>query len=179
MPAKRKIDGQEFINDIRAGMSDTELMEKYALSSRMLESLFRRLLNAKLVNPAEIYERSPYEETTIDVASISYSLEGYTMSTTTIYDVTEPQVLGTVTELVDDTIRTRGIEAGFSETKTFIIYSGKAAKIEPVFLKAKCRWCREEDVSGTVEAEFEITHIDDEHARELKKLKRAFARKSV
>lgn len=44
MTEKRKINGQAFINDIRSGMSDTELMLKYKLSSRMLQSLFRTLL---------------------------------------------------------------------------------------------------------------------------------------
>jgi hypothetical protein len=179
MTERRKINGQAFINDIRSGMSDTELMLKYKLSSRMLQSLFRTLLNTKAITPAEIYERIPFEETTIDVSTLSFSLEGYTMQTTSIYDVTQPERIGRVTALNEKEFRTEGIEAGFAETKTFILLSGKAAKIEPIFLRAKCRWCHKDEATGTHGAMFEITSIAPEHERELRKLARAFARKGV
>ncbi|MFH1116357.1 MAG: hypothetical protein V1792_20785 [Pseudomonadota bacterium] len=176
MPPKRKINGQAFINDIRAGMSDTELMLKYKLSSRMLQSLFRTLLNTKAITPAEIYERTPFEDTTIDVNTLSYSFEGYTIQTTSIYDVTQPEKIGHVTSITERELRTEGIAADFAETKTFILLSGKAAKINPIFLRAKCRWCRRDEVTGDDVAMFEIVSIGQEHAKELKKLIRAFSR---
>lgn len=177
MRAKRKINGQAFINDIRAGMTDTELMLKYKLSSRMLQSLFRTLLNTKAITPAEVYERTPFEETTIDVATLSYSLEGYTMQTTSVYDVTQPEKIGHVVSLNEKELRTEGLEAGFAETKTFILLSGKAAKIEPIFLKAKCLWCKKDEATGSYGAMFEIVSIAPEHRKELRKLIRAFARR--
>jgi hypothetical protein len=173
---KRKINGQAFINDIRAGMTDTELMLQYNLSSRMLQSLFRTLLNTKAITPAEIYERSPFEDTTIDVNTLSYSLEGYTIQTTSIYDVTQPEKIGHVTTLSERELRTEGITADFAQTKTFVLLSGKAAKIDPIFLKAKCRWCQKDEVTGDDVALFEIVHISQEHSRELRKLVRAFSR---
>ena len=127
MTGRRKINGQAFINDIRSGMNDTELMLKYHLSSRMLQSLFRTLLNTKAITPAEIYERTPFEETTIDVSTLSLSLEGYTIQTTSIYDVTQPEKIGRVTALNEKEFRTEGIEAGFAQTKAFILLPGKAA----------------------------------------------------
>jgi len=177
MTTKRKINGQAFINDIRSGMTDTELMLKYNLSSRMLQSIFRTLLNTKAITPAEIYERTPFEEPTIDVSTLSYSLEGYTMQTTSIYDVTQPEKIGRVTAVTEKELRTEGLEAGFAESKTFVLLSGKAAKIEPIFLKAKCRWCQKDEVSGDDVAMFEIVSIAPEHMKELRKLVRAFARR--
>jgi len=177
MAEKRKINAHDFIHDIKSGMTDTDLMIKYNLSSRMLQNLFRKLLNAKAISPADIYERSPFEETTIDVATISYSLEGYTVATTSIYDVTQPEIVGSVTNCSEKELRVEGIEAGFAELKNFIITSGKAAKIEPIFLKAKCRWCRLEEFSGEHVALFEIVSIWPEHLKELRKLIRAFARR--
>lgn len=176
MTERRKINGQAFINDIRSGMSDTELMLKYNLSSRMLQSLFRTLLNTKAITPAEIYERTPFEETTIDVSTLSLSLEGYTMQTTSIYEVTRPEKIGRVTALDEKEFKTEGIEAGFAQTSAFVLLPGKAAKIEPIFLKAKCRWCQKDEATGEHAGVFEITSIGPEHTKELRKLVRAFAR---
>jgi hypothetical protein len=74
-------------------------------------------------------------------------------------------------------LRTEGIEAGFAETRTFILLSGKAAKIEPIFLRAKCRWCQKDEATGDYAARFEIVSMTPEHMKELRKLIRAFARK--
>jgi hypothetical protein len=47
---KPKIGAREAANDIRSGMTDAELMEKYHLTAKGLESLFRKLVEAKLLD---------------------------------------------------------------------------------------------------------------------------------
>ncbi len=173
MLPKRRISSRDFVNDIRTGMSDTELMQKYQLSSRGLQSIFAKLLEAKAVDPSEIYERSSFGDSTVDVEIIHQSLLGYAAMTASIYETRNPSVMGSIRDLTEKRLEVRGIEAGFGETKTFIILTDKATKMEPILIKAKCRWCKKEESTGQYLAGFEITHIAEEEQRELRKLLRA------
>ena len=46
---KREIKAKDFVNDIRSGMSDSQIRGKYNLSAQGLESAFKKLLEAKAV----------------------------------------------------------------------------------------------------------------------------------
>ncbi|MBM4328264.1 MAG: hypothetical protein FJ118_14010 [Deltaproteobacteria bacterium] len=52
-----KIKSREVVKDIRAGLDNDELKEKYQLSSRQLQSLFRKIIDAKLMSPLELASR--------------------------------------------------------------------------------------------------------------------------
>jgi|GEM_PF-1587401 len=56
---KRKLSAKEVLEDIRSGISDHELMKKYDLSLKGLQSLFKKLQDCGLVTEAELYQRSP------------------------------------------------------------------------------------------------------------------------
>jgi uncharacterized protein (DUF433 family) len=55
--AKTRINSGEAITDIRAGLSDTDLMEKYGLSAKGLDSLFRKLVAADRLDASELDQR--------------------------------------------------------------------------------------------------------------------------
>jgi hypothetical protein len=55
---KPKIGAREAANDIRSGMTDAELMEKYHLTAKGLESLFRKLAEAKLLDQSFVGTRT-------------------------------------------------------------------------------------------------------------------------
>lgn len=57
--SKRKIDADVALMDIRAGMTDAELMAKYRLSAKGLQSLFNKLLLAGLIELEELDLRMP------------------------------------------------------------------------------------------------------------------------
>ncbi|MBM3299154.1 MAG: hypothetical protein FJY85_04285 [Deltaproteobacteria bacterium] len=57
--AKRQIRIREAIADVRSGMTDTELMEKYQLAAKGLQSLFAKLIAAKLITIDELEQRMP------------------------------------------------------------------------------------------------------------------------
>jgi hypothetical protein len=61
--------------------------------------------------------------------------------TSTIYETRNPSVLGTIRVLTEKRVEAESIEAGFNETKTFIILTDKRSKIQPILVKAKCRLC--------------------------------------
>ncbi len=68
-PAEKKpvIRSADAVRDIREGMKDARLMEKYGLSARGLESLFAKLISAGLIAQWEIDSRISLSERTVDL----------------------------------------------------------------------------------------------------------------
>ncbi|MGB6067500.1 MAG: hypothetical protein WBG50_22065 [Desulfomonilaceae bacterium] len=64
---KRKITAKELLSDIRSGVSDQELMRKYSLSSQGLQSVFSKMVSARMITQAELDDRIPITERTVDL----------------------------------------------------------------------------------------------------------------
>ena len=56
-PNKRKLKAKDFMKDVKRGMGDNELMEKYLLSRRALQSALRQLIELGLATPLELSNR--------------------------------------------------------------------------------------------------------------------------
>lgn len=56
-PARRKISAKEVVEDIRNGMTQTDLMKKYALSFEGLFSLLNKMVDAGLLTQSEVDDR--------------------------------------------------------------------------------------------------------------------------
>lgn len=59
MAEKKKISAKEILADVKAGMTDQELMDKYQLSSSGLQSLFRKMIGANLLTEYDLDQRAP------------------------------------------------------------------------------------------------------------------------
>ena len=67
---ERVVNAHNAVRDIRSGMSDADLMEKYRLSSKGLQSLFEQLVDAKVLKQRELDQRRPWTDNTVDVLGI-------------------------------------------------------------------------------------------------------------
>ena len=56
-PGKRKLKAKEFLKDVKGGMGDNELMEKFLLTRRGLQSALRQLIELRLATPMELSNR--------------------------------------------------------------------------------------------------------------------------
>jgi hypothetical protein len=56
--SKRKIVARELVKDIRSGMDDDALMNKYQLSAQNLDQLFRKLVEVDFISVIELQERA-------------------------------------------------------------------------------------------------------------------------
>src|SRR5271157_6480845 len=65
--AKRAIKAKEAVADIRSGMDDAALMEKYRLSPQEHHDLFDRLLSAGLITEADLNRRHFLNDHTVDL----------------------------------------------------------------------------------------------------------------
>lgn len=60
--AKRKLSARQVITDLRAGLSNDELMEKYNISPESLRYVFKRLVEARLMTELQYYQRMDLTE---------------------------------------------------------------------------------------------------------------------
>ncbi|GEM_PF-5479729 len=58
----RKITVREFVGDVRSGMSDGDLLVKYALSQKQLFEVYEKLLDVKKLSPADLERQEPVDE---------------------------------------------------------------------------------------------------------------------
>lgn len=168
MEQKRELEAKNLIFDLRAGMTDSQLMEKYRLSFRGLRSAFRKLLNVQAISPEELYERLPmYEVMTVDDmrqlvrAPLEFDLP--------IYELDNPVSEGRVRNVTEQGVGVAGIEARVGETKTLVIEASEIAAFDAITFNAQCRWVKKK-VSGEYSAGFEITRITKDNLDRLRQL---------
>ncbi len=56
--SKRKIKAKRFVRDLRNGMGDRELMEKYTLSESQLHKVLHKLVDAGTIDEMELFMRT-------------------------------------------------------------------------------------------------------------------------
>ncbi len=67
---KRKIKAKPFVSDLRNGMGDNELIEKYALSESQLHKVFHKLVDAGAIDEMELFMRTSLSDSTITKAFV-------------------------------------------------------------------------------------------------------------
>ncbi|MGO9572273.1 MAG: DUF4388 domain-containing protein [Desulfomonilaceae bacterium] len=67
---KREIFAKEILNDIKSGMDDVNLMQKYRVTVKGLDSVFQKLLAAGLVSERELNSRKLGFEETVDLSGL-------------------------------------------------------------------------------------------------------------
>jgi hypothetical protein len=68
--SKQKIRAKPFVRDLRNGMGDRELMEKYALSESQLHKLLHKLVDAGAIDEMELFMRTSLSDSTITRAFV-------------------------------------------------------------------------------------------------------------
>ncbi|MFZ5865183.1 MAG: DUF4388 domain-containing protein [Thermodesulfobacteriota bacterium] len=71
---KREVKAKEVVADIRAGIDDVGLMNKYKLTPRGLDSLFGKLLTAGLISRRDWTARKARMEETVELVEIEAAL---------------------------------------------------------------------------------------------------------
>jgi len=170
MPQKRKISAKDIINDIRGGMTDSELMDKYRLSIKGLQSIFRKLEAVRAIKPSELYGRFPGFDDTIEVDQVRRQLREYLELSLPIYETERPEKIGSVRDISMRGIGAKGIQASPGEVKTLVINPVDLLSIDPFSFEAICRWVRRDGPNRDYVAGFEITVISEDHEKRLRDL---------
>ena len=121
LPVMRKIKAKKIVADIRARVSDFELMSKYGLSLEQLEKVLGRLLEAGEIRGAEIEERGSFFDDPANRSKTRRFPRIYLRVPLEIEDLNDSANKGLLIDLSDDGFRTRGIAAVVGEEKVFLV----------------------------------------------------------
>jgi hypothetical protein len=173
MAAKPAINAYELIRDIKAGSNDAELMEKYKLSYKGLQSVFRKLIDAQLMRPSQLYGRSPEYEDTAAIGDYRVTDRVYVEVSLPVYELGFPDKVGLVRDLTEEGVSVKGLEASVNESKTLAIQADELFALPQIVFQAQCRWAKKDSGNDRWWAGFQITEIspqDFEHLREVVRL---------
>jgi len=170
MTYKRKIVAELIVQDIRSGMTDALLMEKYMLSERGLNKVFRKLLDHEAMSEDELSLRiASYA----DLSPLDYLRESTIQELVClvpIYEESLQDVRGSVCEITEKSVGVSGLEVTVDDVKKLVIPADEFFSIPPFSFEAACRWVERQNDSTEPVAGFEITDISDENYHRLRQL---------
>jgi PilZ domain len=158
---KKAINAKEILADIKAGMKNRALMEKYRLSEKGLQSVFKKLMTLKAISHSDLYARSKSHTERIDHIRKRKSPRAKLTIRVPIYELESGQK-GILRDISEDGLRVAGIEARVGQSKTFQIPVDMYVESDPLLVLTECKWVeirhggKEYFVAG-----FEITDVTD------------------
>ena len=166
MTEQRKIKVGEVVIDIRSGMTDAQLMEKYKISAIALRQLFKQLLEAKAIQFSELRARNaPYQDAaTLD--DFRSAIRDQVTFPLAIYEENHPDNSGAICDISKTGLRTRGIKSHKGEIKTFVVPAEKSNISSTIVFQAICKWNQVETDSGDFGG-FDLIKILNGNWREL------------
>jgi uncharacterized protein (DUF433 family) len=164
------IDGNDMTKDIRSGMTDSDLMEKYGLSSEALQFALQTLTDTKVITVEEVYGANPLQFDTVSVGNDRELPRCYLAVEVHIYESKHPEIRGILRDVTVSGVGIAGIEAEIGQTKTFVIRTENFAGIDPIMFEAECLWARKEPDTGEWYTGFEIITISERCLDDLGRL---------
>jgi len=170
MANKRTIKAKDMVNDIRAGLTNLELMDRYKLSAKGLQSIFSKLIEAKAVNDGELDGRTAAADDTVGLDQKREARRNYCVVRLPVYEAENLIVEGQVRDITEKGLQVAGLSAAVGQGKTLLLQAADFADIHPFAFEAHCRWVKSESDPDESVAGFEITDISDGAMQELQKL---------
>ena len=166
---KRKIKAKDIVDDIRQGVTDSQLMRRYGLSVKGLQSVFTKLVQAKAILPGELFDRAPVlAEDSVTVESIRRDPREKLEISIHVSDAADSKQEGILRDLSLAGIGVRGIETRKGEVRTLAVTASQMFPVDIFSFDTICRWVKRKRSEGIVDAGFEITNISDEATKQLK-----------
>jgi hypothetical protein len=161
MAMRRQIRSKDFLADVRAGMTPSELMEKYKLSKPAFRGLIKKIVEFQKSHKdlsGSCEDKRRYPRTAIDFPLW-------------IYDSIDQIQDGRVLDLSVKGVRIEGLPASVGDERTFIVRFRAEQRNQPFVFDAVCRWAARNGHSGDkCVSGFEITHISGINAAILESL---------
>lgn len=158
MRPKREIRLGHLVTDIRSGLTDTDLRRKYRLSSRGLQSAFKKLADSGAIRAFGPEEVTAPEEYWAVIDNMRQSPRLRPHFVIPVIDGEDKKNKGIMRDITLRGIGTSQMRARPEETKTLIIPHDELGEYGSFSFEAQCRWC-ELMPDGHYMAGFEITNI--------------------
>jgi hypothetical protein len=170
--AKRVIPIRRIIHEIRSGMGDVPIMEKYSLAPEEYMEILQQLKRENALWPQEPpppkQEPEPPElEDQIQRRTIPRC---YMVINRAICDAGKPSIRGIVTDITEKGVQVVGLQALLNEVRAFSIGRDRLSPGADLQFEAVCRWVRKGRRLEEWQAGFEITKISSQNLVRLRKL---------
>lgn len=167
---KIRIRVREIVHDIKSGLSEFDLMTKYGLSSRGLQSAFRKLISAKVITYGQICGISPTYEDTCEVIDDRALSRNYVVFELPVVEVQNSNNRGWARDLTEQGLKTSGLKTTLGSMLTLLIVPEELEDFLPFTLEAKCLWALDDGDQAGQLAGFKIVNISAESLDELRRL---------
>lgn len=172
MADKNHVQTKEVLADIRAGMTDGDLRDKYRLTAKGLAGLLHRLMDSGAITIGELVCRSGSNEeeefsgcTTAEFRMLGRDEIDFPL---VICDAENSDFTGLVKDISDDGIRIGGLETEVDEIRTFSLRADELFQVEPILFEAKCRWVFKEGLLQVPVAGFVVTKMMEGSLKDLR-----------
>ena len=171
MPEKKKIRIriEEIVQDVRSGMSEYDLMDKYGLSSRGLQSAFRKLIAAKALRFEEMCGTSSGHEDTCELIESRRLSRNYVVFELPVVDVDDGNNSGWIRDLNERGLKVGGLKSSQGAVMRLLIVP-EVEDFVPIDFEAQCQWVSIDGRPGGSLAGFRITGISPKNLDQLREL---------
>jgi hypothetical protein len=167
-PIPRKLNLLAVLADIKAGMKRSDLLKKYELTEDMLRELSKKLLAAE-------GKRLSTDQDTVILERVEFPTREFVRHELDfdlpVYDADQPEIIGTVRDVSEESISVTGVESNVGESKNLVVLADELGQFSSFEFEASCLWAFT-DGSGICVSGFAINKISDTDAQELRKLVR-------
>jgi hypothetical protein len=145
MRDKRQIHGRAILDDLRLGVTDSELLVKHKLTAKSLHIVFKKLVASKAISHSELYELSSFYKERIDRIRERACPRADLAVRVPIYDIGSG-ARGVLRDISETGLRVAGITSRVGQARTFQIPIDMFMKAEPLLIIAECKWF---EIKGT------------------------------
>ncbi|MGB6066145.1 MAG: PilZ domain-containing protein [Desulfomonilaceae bacterium] len=168
--SRRIIQARDIVIDIRSGMTDAELMEKYELSAKGLESAFTKLVNSGIMTVAEVYGQRGSGQDTVIINDVRELPRHFLSMTIPVHEPGFPNRQGRIRDVTEKGIGITGIQARIGEVISLMIACRPFLDVDNIWLEAECRWIDARKSPREWYGGFQITKISPKDLSNLRQL---------
>ena len=169
MSTKRTIKAKEIVSDIRSGMTNRQLMDKYNISLDKLHNIFKQLLDSHTLERTELEPLISIPHLRINGGKRRRLHRSYVFVKLPIYDLENLINRGTVIDISEVGLQISGIPTKVGDTKELLVQADYFADVFPFVFESKCKWSSKAE-DGNLFSGFEITSITEGALEELRKI---------
>jgi len=147
---------EDFLDDLRSGVSHQELMKKYNLTPRGFETLSRSVLHLPGTDEEPRIRTRRHLEFLLPISESE-----------------RPENTGLVYDISDDGIGTRGLRTKVHDLKTLVIPADDFFRMEPVVFQGLCRWVDEKEKRWESAAGLRVVRVLSGNLTKLQEIVRA------
>lgn len=169
-PRSIRIGIRSIVKDIKAGLTDFDLMEKYGITYDALQQLFHKLVELKAVTKEMVFGTVTLDYQPAIPENLRSLQRYYLDFEIPIYERSVPDIHGVLRDITEKGVGIAGLEVAPDDIKSLVILGDSFGAAPPFEFDAICRWFKEEDGDWKNVSGFEITFISERDLKNLRKL---------